>query len=828
VATKSNRPTFTVYAELDRSDVKRGLEEVNQSFGTTVTGINQGMELVSKAFGALKMGVAVFAALTTSAIGYGKALAEVQTISDRSVFTTERITGITRNLANLYGSDVTQNAKALYQTISAGTTDAAGATNLLDAAAKLSIGGLTDMTTAVDALTNVVNAYRGTGLEAAEVSDALFVAIRDGKTTASELASQLGQIVGVARQVGVSFDEVAASVAAITTNGISTETAVIQLRQVLASLLKPSKQAVAEAQNLGVEFNVAAVRAKGLNAVLREIVTSQNFTDESSARLFGNIRALSGVMALTANNGQKVNQILSDMEGKLGSSDEAAKRMTETLGFQVDRWNALTDSLKVALGSTASDSVAAREGLKSINDTLSSITEIVSSPEFAEFVNVSFVKLAGFIAVTSEHFTSFMRAMEGGWGRVVAFLDLIVQTNNAMMTFGGLFDVDQFEASLKQAFGNGIDRGLVTGMSDDPTLAAIDGFANRLRSAVSERVEFGLKDGLLAAGDATFGRMGTPDGKVGGFLDWLSNQGRKKTPRSKAGDDGSAWGGSPGGLESAIKGMSPSEINATLFGIFDPLKEGSIAEPIDGTNESLKVTIGLVGDLGDRVSETGGMFEGFSDSMKASLQTTFDFSEGLQNLTEQVINTAINGIAGSIAAMVDAAVRGKDGLKAMGEMIGGMIQQIGTMIIQFGVAAVIGGTLGTIVPFLAAPTGGAAGIAAGAAAIAVGAGMVGIGALIKGGSSTSAGSSSGAPRGGGGRSSSSSGTSSRGPTLGGLDSGGLPSGFSRGPGGEKMVNSYSFHFGAGAVVGTTEAGVGRILKDLVRKADRLSGAPVGG
>lgn len=827
MATKSNRPTFTVYAELDSSDLKRGLSDVNQSFGMTATGINQGMELVSKAFGALKMGVAVFAALTTSAMGYGKALAEVQTISDRSVFTTERITGITRNLANLYGSDVTQNAKALYQTISAGTTDAAGATNLLDAAAKLSIGGLTDMTTAVDALTNVVNAYLGTGLEAAEVSDALFVAIRDGKTTASELASQLGQIVGVARQVGVSFDEVAASVATITTNGISTETAVIQLRQVLASLLKPSKQAVAEAQNLGVEFNVAAVRAKGLNAVLREIVTSQNFTDESSARLFGNIRALSGVMALTANNGQKVNQILADMAGKAGASDAAFKRMTETLSFQVDRWGALTDALKVALGSTASDSIAAREGLKSINDTLAGIVEIVSSPEFGEFVNVSFVKLATAIAITADHFTSFMRAMEGGWGRIIGFLDMIVQANNAMMTLGALFDMDQFEASFKQAFANGIDRGLVTGLSDDPTLAAIDGFADRLRDAVSGRVEFGIKDGLLAAG-SDIARVGAPDGQVGGFLDWLSNQGRKKTPRSKGVDNGDALGGSPGGLESTIKGMSPSEINAALFGIFDPLNEGSVAGPIDGTNEALKTTIGLVGDLGDRVSETGGMFEGFSASMKTSLQTTFDFSAGLQNLTEQVINTAINGIAGSIAAMVDAAVRGKDGLKAMGEMIGGMIQQIGTMIIQFGVAAVIGGTLGTIVPFLAAPTGGAAGIAAGAAAIAVGAGMVGIGALIKGGSSTSAGSSSSAPRGGGGRSSSSSGTSSRGPTLGGLDSGGLPSGFSRGPGGEKMVNNYSFSFGAGAVVGTTEAGVGRVLDRLIRKAKRLDGAPVGG
>ena len=78
--------------------------------------------------------------------------------------------------------------------------------------------------------------------EAIKVSDILFATIKRGKTTFAELAQFLGKLTAVSAEVGVAFEEVTATIALLTRNGVQTEVAVTAIRQALASLLKPAKQ----------------------------------------------------------------------------------------------------------------------------------------------------------------------------------------------------------------------------------------------------------------------------------------------------------------------------------------------------------------------------------------------------------------------------------------------------------------------------------------------------------------------------------------------------------------------------------------------------------
>jgi TP901 family phage tail tape measure protein len=97
----------------------------------------------------------------------------------------------------------------LYDIISAGI-DASKSIEFLGIAAQAAVGGVTDVSTAVDGLTSVVNAYRQQQLGVKQASDEMFAAVRLGKTTFGELSQHMGQTVAIAAGANVAFADVAA------------------------------------------------------------------------------------------------------------------------------------------------------------------------------------------------------------------------------------------------------------------------------------------------------------------------------------------------------------------------------------------------------------------------------------------------------------------------------------------------------------------------------------------------------------------------------------------------------------------------------------------
>jgi len=281
---------------------------------------------------------------------FGKAISEVSTLVDQAAFPMERMGELTQDLAATYGLDAKEQAAALYQTISAGITDAARATDFLNTANKLAIGGVTDVKTAVDGLTTVVNAYAADNVTAAQAADSFFVAIRAGKTNAEELSGAIGRLAPIASSAKISMDEMLASVAAVTTQGISTRESVSGLKAAISNILKPSSDAEKEAKRLGVAFDAQALRAKGLVGLLGEVMQSSEFTEDSFTRLFGSIEGLNAALALTANEGAKVNEVMDAMANKTGATDAAFEKMSETFDFQMKRFRELRRNMQRMFG----------------------------------------------------------------------------------------------------------------------------------------------------------------------------------------------------------------------------------------------------------------------------------------------------------------------------------------------------------------------------------------------------------------------------------------------------------------------------------------------
>ncbi|MEJ2630920.1 MAG: phage tail tape measure protein [Acidihalobacter sp.] len=282
---------------------------------------------------------------------FGRSMAEVSTLLDDTsgmAQLTQRVRALTRE----YGSDVNVNAKALYDIISAGATDSADAMTELDVANQLAIGGVTDVSTAADGLTSVLNAYNLSAKDAVAVSDAFFTAVRQGKTTVPELSASIGQLAPLASTAGVSLDEMLSAVAALTASGLKTPVAITGLRSAISNIIKPQTQAAKLAQQLGLEFDAEALKARGLAGFLADVRRATGGNVEQMGQLFGSVEGLNAVLALTGPGAQKFGETLRAMGEKAGATDAAVAKMMDAPAQRVARFKAALQNVQLTLGDT--------------------------------------------------------------------------------------------------------------------------------------------------------------------------------------------------------------------------------------------------------------------------------------------------------------------------------------------------------------------------------------------------------------------------------------------------------------------------------------------
>ena len=235
-------------------------------------------------------------------------------VAEISTLTTQGTDGIANELkvtAESFGFDILDLAEAKYQLLSNQVEGAQTNTEAFTAALKLARATNTDVTSSINLISSVLNAFGKNASEAEEVAGSLFTLIEQGRVRASELASALGTVLPFAEQLGVKFEEVAASLAVITRQGVKFNVALTQQRGIFNKLLKPSTALQKVYQNLGVTDAQEGIRAfGGLIPFLRAINNEAQNNIAIQSQLFNNVRGLAGVLNTFANNGEDVNRVL--------------------------------------------------------------------------------------------------------------------------------------------------------------------------------------------------------------------------------------------------------------------------------------------------------------------------------------------------------------------------------------------------------------------------------------------------------------------------------------------------------------------------------------
>ena len=312
-------------------------------------GLGSAMGRVGRDASALTLAIAaVGAASVTSYAQLDTAARKVSTVADGAILSLQGIKDGTRELSNELRTMPTDVAAGMYDMISA-NGDTANAFDYTAIAVKAAKGGFTDTATAVDGLTSVMNAYALTGEDAMQrVSDQMLTAQNYGKTTFGAIAASIGGVIPLTAQLKTGTDELFASLATLTKQGIGTSEAVTGLKAVYAGVLKPTTEATKAAKAMGLDFTASALRAKGLGGFLEDLVVKTGGSADSITKLFGSVEALNTVLALTSEAGQK------DFAGAMGAMQSSAGATEAAYQTMTDGIEGSFDHVKVAAVNLAS------------------------------------------------------------------------------------------------------------------------------------------------------------------------------------------------------------------------------------------------------------------------------------------------------------------------------------------------------------------------------------------------------------------------------------------------------------------------------------------
>lgn len=237
-------------------------------------------------------------------------------------------------------------ADASYFIASAGHTGSASL-EILTEASHAAASGLGSTVDVADAVTSALNAYKLSADEAGRVTDVMTNIVIQGKTAPDELAGALGRVMPIAAAAGVSFEQVAASVATMTKVGLNADESVTALRGVLGALIAPGKQATEALDSLGLTTDElrTMIREKGLLMALQELMDRTGGNVETLDLIIPNVRALTGVLATASSQSAEYTRILGTMENAEGRTDAAFQSATQTFQFQ---YGVLINNLKTA------------------------------------------------------------------------------------------------------------------------------------------------------------------------------------------------------------------------------------------------------------------------------------------------------------------------------------------------------------------------------------------------------------------------------------------------------------------------------------------------
>ena len=411
---------------------------ISAGLGQAVTGLASMINPATLAIGAVA-GVGVALAVTTNkAIDFQKSMAEVFTLLPNATSEMrEEMVSDLKAFDSQMGVTSDKSIPALYQAISAGVP-ADNVFSFLEISQKAAVGGCTELTTAVDGITSVMNAYGSDVISASEASDLMFTAVKGGKTNFDSLSKSLFNVVPVASSLGLGFESVTAAISSMTAQGTPTSVATTQMRQMLLELSKSSSETAKTFESLaGKSFKDFIAEGHNLQDALQLMESGAKSSGKQLNDLFSSAEAGNAALALTGKGTQKFTDDLNAMASATGATEEAFSTMENTLQHKMDKIGAAWENVILVVG----DAVATL--VSYLIDVFGKIWEMLQ-PVF-NFLSAVFMPIFGTIGEVFKEFYGIVEEMITAFGELLSamfdstdggkgLMDIINSITGAMTT----------------------------------------------------------------------------------------------------------------------------------------------------------------------------------------------------------------------------------------------------------------------------------------------------------------------------------------------------------------------------------------------------------
>ena len=276
--------------------------------------------------GAIIGATAALGAVTISAAKFNTQMARAWTMAGGGIGQFRKMRKEVRELSGDLGIAKDELANGLYQALSAGVPED-NAITFLATAAKVAVADGSDVATAVDGITTVLNSYKISADKSEEVTDLLFSTVANGKTTFGELATSLSTAAPAAAALGVPLEQLLAATASITKQGTPTAQAMTQIRAALTGLSKELGDGWSKSMSFQDALQLVYDRAGGSNTKL--------------LKMLGTTEAVAAVLQTAGRSAQAANADLGAMANSAGALKNAFDKVN-----QFRHWQRLSQTIK--------------------------------------------------------------------------------------------------------------------------------------------------------------------------------------------------------------------------------------------------------------------------------------------------------------------------------------------------------------------------------------------------------------------------------------------------------------------------------------------------
>jgi len=250
-------------------------------------------------------------------------------------------------LAPIVGRGPRELAEALYYIRSSGIRDIAQSMDVLTLASKASAAGMGETQQIARLLTSALNAYRGTGLTAAYATDVLTAGVREGTGEAKDFANALGQVIPIAANLQVPFDQVVGAMSAITLTGSSAANAAVYLKGMFNNLMKETEKGAKFLSDASYALNKMNLSYEDLRKILKEEgvmglmeklrLLTDAYGETLVAKVFPNIRSMTGALSLMGKNYEYNSELMQRVTKATGSLAVALASVSTTIKMRYDK-----------------------------------------------------------------------------------------------------------------------------------------------------------------------------------------------------------------------------------------------------------------------------------------------------------------------------------------------------------------------------------------------------------------------------------------------------------------------------------------------------------